>query len=136
MPDEGWVRIYHPDQCKDEDDEVVLPNPDDPEGADNNRFASVTQQSYEEAWKPRGWRNLDEDLAGASAEDMPEKAADRIKWIDEADTLEGQQLRAETVMADEEARDHPRATVLDHAAEVINTSEEDETSITTSEQES
>lgn len=60
MPDPGWVRIYHPDQLDDPD---VLPDPDDPEGLDNDKFATVTEEAYNDAWARRGWKNLDEDRA-------------------------------------------------------------------------
>lgn len=133
MPDPGWVRIYHPDQLEDPD---TLPDPDDPDGLDNDKFATVTAESYRDAWTRRGWRNLDEDRAGAAADQLPEKAADRIAWIDDTDTLANRQARATAVLNDERTRDDGgRSTVVAHAEQVLsNTSAEEQTTSTTSDE--
>lgn len=117
---DGWVRIYHPDQCD------SPPNPDDPEDA--IKFGVVTKESFNLVWERRGFVDLDavrEDATG-----LPEKATDRVAWIDEPEDVPTRLVRARAVLDDEVARGtDARTTVLDHAYAVINedTSEEDET---------
>jgi hypothetical protein len=129
MPEAGWVRIYNPEQLEDPD---VLPDPDDPDYKDSTDFATVTEESYELAWKRRGWKNLDEDRAGASPENMPERANDRIAWVDAADSEHDRKMRATAVLRDENSRGvDGRSTVIDHAEAVLSdTSTEDQTNST------
>lgn len=114
MPEDGWVRMYHPDQVD------SVPDPDDPEDA--TKVALVTQESYDRVWEPRGWKNADADRENAEAvvEDMPEKAGERIAWIDDADSPEDARLRAQAALDDEEAREGGgRTTVISHAEAVL-----------------
>jgi hypothetical protein len=114
MPDEGWVRIYHPDHYD------SVPDPDEPE--DESKYATVTVESFETMWQKRGWVNLDEAAEAVDLQDMPEDAKGRIAWIDEDPVL--RVTRARTVLDDEEAREHPRTTVVEHAENVITSAEE------------
>jgi hypothetical protein len=120
MVDAGWVRVYHPDQVD------HVPDPDEPDDA--RMIGTVTSESFELVWKRRGFVDLDEVLEASSPEDMPEKATERIAWIDEDPALA--HVRAQTALEDEEARgEHARSSVVDHAESVIeeHTSLEDET---------
>jgi hypothetical protein len=120
MPDEGWVRIYHPDQYPEP------PDPDEPE--DEEKFATVTAESFHQVWDRRGWLNLDEVRAAVDPEDMPDSAAGRIKWIDSDPDM--RVARARAVLEDEESRDSPRSTVVEHAETIVidhTTSNEDQT---------
>jgi hypothetical protein len=119
MPEDGWVRIYHPDQVD------HVPDPDEPDDA--KMIGLVTHESFVTVWARRGFVDLDEVVEASSPEDMPEKAAERIAWIDEEPNLAA--IRARTALDDEEARDNPRVSVIEHAESVIaeHTSTEDET---------
>jgi hypothetical protein len=120
---DGWVRIYHPDQV----DEP--PNPDNPDDA--NKFALATSEAFRDVWEPRGFVDLDATRDASASDNMPEKAADRIKWIDSPQDVHVRVARARAALEDEEAREaEARTTVISHAEDVILTSEEDETDVT------
>lgn len=122
---DGWVRIYHPDQVPEP------PDPDNPE--DHAKFGLATREAYDLVWKPRGFVDLDQARSDVDPNVMPEKAADRIAWIDAHSDPGVRELRARAALEDEEARgDEARSTVVTHAEEVL-TSTEDETTPTDTE---
>lgn len=128
MPDDGWVRMYHPDQY----DEV--PDPDDPDH--DLRWSLVTRDSFEKVWIPRGWVDVDAARAehAEAVENMPEAANERIAWMGEVDDDPVRVQRAKAVLSDELDRGTGARTTVVSAAENIldaeETSEEDQTNLT------